>query len=689
MRSLRFSLSLCAVAVSAVLGCDDGAEQGGTNESTATSCAVEAFDSTWWNQAFPEQTGMFHVEFSADVTASYMDAVIGLSNGAATKWASLAAIVRFNPQGFIDARDGSTYRADASVTYQPNTRYWFRFDVDVRTHRYSVWFKTVEYSWTPYQPLAQNYAFRTEQASVARLNNVAAFVNPDTSAHGSADVCGFIAIKDNTTGNGCMTAIAGGGFSNAVTNPGSRVLSAAFTAKASEANMDGVIGLASGDVDAYADFAASMRFYTNGVVEARDGDVYRADRVAPYSAGEPYDVRMFVDLSSHTYSVYTQVPGSYELGYQRLATDYRFRPSQAGVTSLDRVASVVASTSGRVDACGIGSGPLDPRLLALRGQLYDVVPLADNNVVMASAGRTARLDANNAELGSVPFGGEVAVDTAGNIYIANVVDDVLRINSFTSTFAPRWSRTYALYDSIVMELAVTSAGQVAMVIGPDVPYYSQRPVSLMRVAATDGANLVNTYFPFGTTAVGLGRDRYVVAFAESGGYRFSAYEYNDNAYPTTTVAGNFSVRTITVAPDGGFVIGGDVNEPVTFGPDTVAPYADGGGEVYWPAFVAAFAPDFTPLFARKFTSEVRGIAVTDDEIAVSYLTWTQLHYTDLTVFDRAGNALRGTTENAFVGHWGFPWEVALSDSGRLYFNVEASFSGPVDNHHPFLLTLEL
>ena len=173
MRSLRFSLSLCAVAVSAVLGCDDGAEQGATNESTATSCAVEAFDSTWWNQAFPEQTGMFHVEFSADVTASYMDTVIALSNGPATKWASLAAIVRFNPQGFIDARDGSTYRADASVAYQPNTRYWFRFDVDVRTHRYSVWFKTVEYSWIPYQPLAQNYAFRTEQASVARLNNVA------------------------------------------------------------------------------------------------------------------------------------------------------------------------------------------------------------------------------------------------------------------------------------------------------------------------------------------------------------------------------------------------------------------------------------------------------------------------------------------------------------------------------------
>jgi hypothetical protein len=115
-------LPACAVAVAALLACDQGADEG-ANEATATSCAIEPFDATWWNQAFPEQTGMFHVELAADVTSANMDAVIGLSTGAASKWASLAAIVRFNPQGTIDARDGSVYRADVAYAYEPGHRY--------------------------------------------------------------------------------------------------------------------------------------------------------------------------------------------------------------------------------------------------------------------------------------------------------------------------------------------------------------------------------------------------------------------------------------------------------------------------------------------------------------------------------------------------------------------------------------
>lgn len=189
-----------------------------------------SYGSSWWNQAFPEQTGMFHVEFAADVTSPKMDAVIGLSSGAATRWASLAAIVRFNPQGVIDVPDGGAYRADRSFAYAAGARYWFRFDLDVRTRSYSVWMK--EHESAGYFPLARNYAFRTEQASLTRLDNVAAFVNPETSAGGSAEVCGFTATKDNTTADGCVRNMAGRGFANAPVTASSNVLMVSFTARA-------------------------------------------------------------------------------------------------------------------------------------------------------------------------------------------------------------------------------------------------------------------------------------------------------------------------------------------------------------------------------------------------------------------------------------------------------------------------
>jgi hypothetical protein len=84
-------------------------------------------------------------------------------------FADLAAIARFNPAGYFDVRDGSTYRYDVLEPYVSGQRYLLDFDVDVVAKRYSV---TVwRDGYTPSDPvtIATNYAFRTEQQNVSSL----------------------------------------------------------------------------------------------------------------------------------------------------------------------------------------------------------------------------------------------------------------------------------------------------------------------------------------------------------------------------------------------------------------------------------------------------------------------------------------------------------------------------------------
>jgi hypothetical protein len=81
-------------------------------------------------------------------------------------------IVRFNPSGAIDARKGGVYTADRLLPYTAGTRYYFRLVVQVARRTYSVY---VRPQGGTEQALATNYAFRTEQQGVPRLDTWALF----------------------------------------------------------------------------------------------------------------------------------------------------------------------------------------------------------------------------------------------------------------------------------------------------------------------------------------------------------------------------------------------------------------------------------------------------------------------------------------------------------------------------------
>jgi hypothetical protein len=163
--------------------------------SNTTTCKQSS--TTWQNTSFSAQTSSFTFDFDATPSASGIDTVTGLSNGAATDYPSLAVIVRFNSTGTIDAINdtgkttGGNYTAVNSIPYTAATSYHFKLTVNPSNHTYSA---IVTPSGGSATTLATNYGFRFEQASTSSLNNWALY-----SLSGSESVCSATVAAGGTT----------------------------------------------------------------------------------------------------------------------------------------------------------------------------------------------------------------------------------------------------------------------------------------------------------------------------------------------------------------------------------------------------------------------------------------------------------------------------------------------------------
>lgn len=149
-----------------------------------SGCSQASAGGGWTQGSFAAQTGTFTAEFEA-TPAHVQDSVVALSSGAQQAYDAFACLVRFNSAGRIDVRDGGTYRADVVVPYGGARAYRFRLVVDVASRRYSVY---VTPPGAAEQRIARDYAFRTSQATVTRLDHWGVVVG---SPGGSTRVCGF------------------------------------------------------------------------------------------------------------------------------------------------------------------------------------------------------------------------------------------------------------------------------------------------------------------------------------------------------------------------------------------------------------------------------------------------------------------------------------------------------------------
>ena len=164
---------------------DDGAQfnvvvsnSAGSATSTAATLTVNSVSSgcvttsgTWVNSPLSQMaTGSFRVTFDATPSAAAIDGVTGLSYGPASAYTNLAAIVRFNDAGNIDAMDSTAYTAVAAIPYLAGITYHFIIDVDTVAHTYSAYVMIGSVQTT----IGSNLAFRSEQATTSFLNNVGA-----------------------------------------------------------------------------------------------------------------------------------------------------------------------------------------------------------------------------------------------------------------------------------------------------------------------------------------------------------------------------------------------------------------------------------------------------------------------------------------------------------------------------------
>ncbi len=182
--------------LSGVSPCQPGDTCNETNRSCImpSNCSTSA--TTWQNTAIDSHSGRFEVEFDAIPNDANMDGTVTLGSSPGSTWSDFAVLINFSVGGTILVRNGGSYQSDVPLSYSPSSSYHFRLDIDVPSHRYSVYVTPAD---GLERTLALNYGFRTEQATVSSLG-----VWSMWSGVGSQRVCNFVVggCQQDTDGDG-------------------------------------------------------------------------------------------------------------------------------------------------------------------------------------------------------------------------------------------------------------------------------------------------------------------------------------------------------------------------------------------------------------------------------------------------------------------------------------------------------
>jgi len=224
--------------------------------------------------------------------------------------------------------------------------YFVRMVISMTAHRYSVF---VREGSGPEVRIAENYAFRTEQANLGRIGNVAVRLD---SAQGQAFFC-----AGHVTPPVCTSSSAASGWATATSYPET---SARYIVEVDAipqgSNIDAIVGLSSTSPSRYGDLAAILRFNRDGLIDARDGDTYHAIAPIPYTANHLYTLVFNVDLERGTYSASVSDPQG---DFGRVVGDqFAFRTEQAGVRTLGTIGQKV--DAGAATTCDVAVAPLAP-----------------------------------------------------------------------------------------------------------------------------------------------------------------------------------------------------------------------------------------------------------------------------------------------------------------------------------------
>jgi hypothetical protein len=660
-------LLVCATAGALGLACGIEVEDE-TSVPPVSACTIVRAAGCWWNQPFPDQARMFHVEFDATPSDSSIDAVVGLGDGAASRVDQLGAIVRFNPAGTIDARAGAVYRADVMQPYQAGQPYHLRLDVDVRTHTYSVWLRS---DLGGYTAIARDYPFRTEQAGVTHLNNAASKVDSPT---GTLTICGFQVVADATTADNCLVVVAGDGFVTAPLASATVLDTLTFTATPSGTGIDAVIGLSAGPAMSVPDLATAVRLAPTGFIEARDGDVYRADVARPYTASE-LGFRVIADLTSHTYSVFQ---GTFREA-QEVARQYQFHPSQGAVIHLDWLSAIVDGGEGRVKVCQPRAAPSTGVAFSREGN-WAVVPLPGKQALISDGATTRRVDAGGRTLAQLARGGELAVDVIGNVFVASVADTLLTVDKYDPSFAPRCRVIRPVLAGATIK-AMTTDPTGAVLVGLTTLQDGRVTVDRFTAGCSFSSELSTP-----GEAVAIDDDQPIIAWNDGGTLWITRFAGSGGIVWTRAFTGSARITAMAVDPDHQVLFGGELYTAMDFGGGTLPKRTTPEGEPL-NGFLVKLSATGEHVFSRRTEySLVGGIASNGPRIVVSSTERTQFTYLRFQMFDAVGAPIACTGIDPGFGENGQAGRVVIGASGRVWWNLETQW--PLFPRWPYVVVLD-
>ena len=98
--------------------------------------------------------------------------------------------------------------------------------------------------------------------------------------------------------------------------------------------IDALTVLSAGPAQTYTDGAAIIRFNSSGTIDVRNGSVYTADSIVPYTAGKTYHVRTLINVPNHIYDVYVTPPEGTEVN---LIAGSSFRTEQKTISFINNL----------------------------------------------------------------------------------------------------------------------------------------------------------------------------------------------------------------------------------------------------------------------------------------------------------------------------------------------------------------
>lgn len=206
---------------------------------------------------------------------------------------------------------------------------------------------------------------------------------------------------------------------------------AQFDVTPMNAGEDALISLTSGAQTFWNSLAATIRFNVNNTIDVLNGGTYSAGVAVPYTPNSTYRMRVVVNVSGHTYSVYVTPPNAAE---RLLAANYAFRTGQQSITSANNLN--LASGIGALKVCNLSitgggnTGDAQPPTVAMTAPTAGA---AASGVV-----KLAAQAADNVGVAGVQFlvdGNAVGSEDAGAPYTSSF--DTTTLTNGNHTFAAR------------------------------------------------------------------------------------------------------------------------------------------------------------------------------------------------------------------------------------------------------------